>query len=159
MARKAPEQTNVVLHLAGWALGTPALLAAAAAGIFNALGAPSHETLTVATLAGVVGIIIGLPLGIASFLIVRGARGWGQHFEQQRSITEAATHEAHLVEQVQDELAEHLQRPQVHPDAQDPWNGANPYGCCQDNRDPDGNLSHGSPDCLHPFILEQRHPH
>ena len=40
--------------------------------------------------------------------------------------------------------------------ANDPWGGTNPYGCCQTNYDVNGVLYHGAPDCKHPAILAAR---
>lgn len=155
MARKTPQQTNILVHLALWGLGTPILFAAAGGGLFTVLGAPSHETFTVVVLATLAGLFVGFPLGIVSFFVVRGARGWGQYFDGRRA-EQAAENEAVLVEQVENDIANHLAGTDALPDSNDPWNGTNPYGCCQHNYDADGNLSHGSPDCLHPLILEQR---
>ena len=167
MAHKTPQQTNILIHLATWTLGTPLALVAAGAGLFAALGAPSGETLTVATLMAILGVIIGFPLGLVSFFVVRGMRGWREYFAARRA-DQVAESEAALIAQVEQNLADHFSSTGVlddvrsgqltaEPDkAADPWNGTNPYGCCQDNYDADGNLSHGSPDCLHPLVLEQR---
>ena len=155
MARKTPQQTNILVHLALWGLGTPALFIAAGSGLFTLIGAPSHETLLVTVLAAFAGILIGFPLGIISFFVTRGARGWGQYFDE-RNAQKTAESEAALINQVEGDLAEHPATSGTLPASDDPWNGTNPYGCCQDNYDADGNLSHGSPDCLHPLILEQR---
>lgn len=155
MAHKTPQQTNLLVHMAIWGLGTPVLFATVGAGSFLLLGAPRHEAFTVATLAVIVGLIVGFFLGIISFFVTRGARQWSQYFDSRRA-DKAAESEAALIEQVENNIAERLTNSGSLPASDDPWNGTNPYGCCQDNYDADGNLSHGSPDCLHPLILEQR---
>lgn len=155
MAHKAPEQTNILIHLAIWTIGTPLLFAATGGGLFAILGAPSGETFTVTFLAVIAGLFIGFPLGIVSFFVVRGLRGWARYFDQRRTEREAEK-EAVLIEEVQDRIVARLEQSGEFSISDDPWNGTNPYGCCQDNYDTDGNLSHGSPDCLHPLILEQR---
>lgn len=156
MARKTPQQTNILVHLAIWGLGTPALFAATGAGLFTLLGAPSHEVFTVAVLATLIGLAIGFPFGIVSFFVTRGARGWGEYFDARRA-EKAAENEAALISQVENNIAAHLAGNDTLANLNDdPWNGTNPYGCCRDNYDADGSLTHGSPDCLHPLILEQR---
>lgn len=155
MARKTPQQTNIFIHLAVWGLGTPALFAVLGGGLFTLIGAPSYETFTVAVLAVIVGLFVGIPLGVISFFVVRGARGWGQYFDNRRA-EQAAENEAALIDQVENRIADHLMQSGGLPASNDPWNGTNPYGCCQNNYDADGNLTHGSPDCLHPLVLEQR---
>lgn len=155
MTRKTPQQTNILVHLALWPIGTPLLFALAGGGLFALLGAPSHETFTVTVLCILAGIVIGFPLGFISFFVVRGLRGWGQYFDSRRA-GKAAENDAALTQQIEHELAEHLSGSDLLPSSDDPWNGTNPYGCCQHNYDAEGNLTHGSPDCLHPLILEQR---
>lgn len=167
MAHKTPQQTNILIHLAAWTIGTPLLFVAIGGGLFLAIGAPSGETLTVSTLAALLGLFVGFPLGLVSFFVVRGVRGWGEYFDA-RHAQQAAESEAALVAQVEQNLSDHFSSTGILGDVQngqpsleagqtdDPWNGTNPYGCCQDNYDADGHLSHGSPDCLHPLVLEQR---
>lgn len=158
MSRKTPQQTNVLIHLAAWTLGTPLLFVAMGGGLFAALGAPSHETLIVSVLATIIGLPLGFFLGIASFFVVRGLRGWSGHFAgrraEQAAVSEAA-HADHIAQNIADHLSETNALDHA-PENSDPWNGTNPYGCCQDNYDENGDLTHGSPDCLHPLILEQR---
>lgn len=157
MKRKTPQQTNILVHLAVWTLGTPLLFVALSGGLFALIQAPSSETLTVSVIAAFVGLLVGFPLGIISFFVVRGARGWGQYFDGRRA-EKAAENEAELIEEVENEIAARLSASgqDFTVPSTDPWDGTNPYGCCQDNYDEEGNLSHGSPDCLHPLILEQR---
>lgn len=155
MARKAPQQTNILIHMLVWTLGTPLIFVILAGGLFLAINAPRDETFTVSVFAAVAGIFIGFPLGIISFFVVRGARGWGRYFDGRRA-EQAAETESEMIEQVENEIADHLLDSGTLSASSDPWNGTNPYGCCQDNYDAEGNLSHGSPDCLHPLILEER---
>lgn len=155
MARKTPQQTNILVHLAIWGLGTPILFAAIGAGFFLLLGAPGHEALTIAVVAVIVGLFFGLPFGVISFFVVRGARGWGQYFSARRT-EKVATEEQALINDVTNDIAAHLQGSDTPTITDDPWEGTNPYGCCQNNYDAEGNLTHGSPDCLHPLVVEQR---
>lgn len=154
MALKAPHQTNILIHLAGWTLGVPLLFIAMGAGLFTLIGAPSGETFTVAFFAAIIGLPIGFAMGIVSFFVLRGVRGWGEFFAQRR----AAKAEEALIEQVTENIATRLAETDAVPavDPSDPWEGTNPYHCCQDNYDEEGRLAHGSNDCLHPFYLEQR---
>lgn len=155
MSRKTPQQTNILLHMGLWSITTPLLLATAARGLFLLIGAPTTEQNTVTMIAVVLGLLIGVPLGLISFFVTRGIRGWGQHFDQRRAERAAAEDDA-LTAQVEDQLTAHLTATGQGISPTDPWNGTNPYGCCQNNYDADGNLTHGSPDCQHPLILEQR---
>lgn len=154
MERKTPQQTNILVHLVTWTLGTPLLFILLAGGIFSLIQAPSHETLTVSVIAAFIGLIVGFPLGVISFFVVRGARGWGRYFDERRA-EKSAEEESVLIERVEDSIVARLSEGE-HDLSDDPWNGTNPYGCCQSNYDEEGNLSHGGADCLHPLILEQR---
>lgn len=155
MARKTPQQTNILVHLAVWGLGTPILFAAMGAGFFLVLGAPNHEALTIAVVTAIVGLVFGFPLGIISFFVTRGARGWGEYFSARRAEKVASEEEA-LINEVTNDIAAHLEGSDALPATDDPWGGTNPYGCCQNNYDANGNLAHGSADCIHPLILDQR---
>lgn len=153
---KTPEQTNILTHLAIWALGTPTLFATVGGGLFAYIGASSGETFSITFFAVLAGLLIGFPLGITSFFVTRGLRGWSQFFKQLHAQKEQKE-EAALIKDVQDRIIARLERSEDFSNlSNDPWNGTNPYGCCQDNYDADGSLNHGSPDCLHPLILEQR---
>lgn len=155
MARKAPQQTNILIHLLIWTLGTPALFVAMSAGIFAMLKAPSGQTTTVAVLAAIAGLFVGLPLGFISFFVARGSRSWGQFFAERRA---QKRYLAALQAQAMEAAWFANQRPAdpVHMEVVDPWEGTNPYGCCRGNYDTEGRLVHGGPGCLHPLILEQR---
>lgn len=155
MVPKSPQQTNILLHLAVWALGTPVIFVGLAAGLFALLGAPRNETLLVTILAAGAGLLIGFPLALISFFVTRGARGWRQHFDLYRA-QRAAEDEQALIQEVQDNLAEHFAQTNTLPSAGDPWGGLNPYGCCADNYGPDGRLTHGAADCQHPYVLTRR---
>ena len=153
MQTKPMRSTNILVHLAVWTLGVPLVFALVGGGLFQAIGAQADERNAAIALSVVAGLIVGFPLSFLSFFVLRGLRGWGEFFSMRR---EQRRDDAIVDFLVEKGLRGEYDQPRAQPDPDDPWNGNNPYGCCQDNYDVTGTLNHGSPDCKHPLFVAQR---
>lgn len=184
---KPMARTTPAVHVFGWAVGLPLAFAVIPYLLTRVAGGTMEEANGAAVIGALVAILPGFALGLLSYFVWRGMRGWGEFFavRNQRKAEDAEIEQA-VEAYIRDEhsaasspppllpFEDAASEPQTEqlpvvsddteviapaplvPVAEDPWEGTNPYGCCMDNYDESGALSHGGPDCRHPQIVQER---
>lgn len=159
MFRKDYREVSLVQHLIGWTFGLPIAL-------FLVLALPAKYFVpedtgqfnTWVMVAVVAGLLMGPIFGVISWAISTGLHGWAHVVRKGRKAWKQSQYQGRVDEAVERQGDAYLtQQVNEHLQESDPWEGTNPYGCCQHNYDEHGVLHHGSPDCEHPTILAQRH--
>lgn len=86
---KDPASTSPLLHFFSWSLATPAIIGLTTWNVIGALGGDSVEQARFTVVTVPLAIPLGCFLGVVSFLVVRGARGWSAYFTEKRQQQQA----------------------------------------------------------------------
>lgn len=141
------KRLSVTKHILLGTVLTVAAFATIGWGLATAAGAPSTQVFGLTFVLGLTGLGIGWLVGLVMLYFHWGFRGFVTLMNRGRE-------HARLNEETAAADAAYAQF--LASQANDPWGGTNPYGCCQTNYDVNGVLYHGAPDCKHPAILAAR---
>lgn len=159
MLRKSADELSVAKHVLFFEATIPATLGIAAYLLYSVLPTSTPADRTAATILAVVfGIFTGWIGGIIFYFLNKGIHGWSEVIASHRTpthyIQDAPPMTTTQAADITDESARKasLAPKQDTPEqqAEDPWHGKNPYGCCRYHTDADGYPSHGGPGCRHP---------
>lgn len=114
---RAQPRNRPFVHLFGWSFATPIIAGGLTWIALGALGADQPEQLRFLLVVLVITVPLGAFLGIASFLLARGIRGWRAYFAQRQAYTAAAEQDPPPPAQP---AAEPAVDPQEHLEVEDP---------------------------------------